>query len=157
MDSNGTTTARKTQHRVHSPACLPSARLAARKTSGRASDLPETPCANRRRRRSQIPGWAQGVKGHPRLVPKRSKESRKASNALQTGPRKANDATKSTQFALPPSFGEGPQLSPTRAVLFPAMCTPLASKLKTTRTRVNFRIVRGKINEKLLRIFRKLH
>ena len=102
MDSNGTTTARKTQHRVHSPACLPSARLAARKTSGRASDLPKTPCANRRRRRSQIPGWAQGVKGHPRLVPKRSKESRKASNALQTGPRKANDATKSDTVRAPP-------------------------------------------------------
>ena len=72
-----------------------------------ATDLAKASCANRRRHRSHILGWAQGVNGHPRLVPKGRKESRKATAAIKSGSGRRITPSNRTQFALPPLFGEG--------------------------------------------------
>ena len=100
--------------------------------SGRATDLFKASSANCRRNRSHIPGWAQGVNGHPGLVPKGQKESRKATSAIKSGTERRITPSNRTQFALPPLFGYGAKLSSTRAGPFSAMCTPSARKLKIT-------------------------
>lgn len=62
----------------------------------------QCPTPGRRRIRSQIPGWAQGVYGHPRLVPKSSKETRKAIDTFEIGHHNANDAINSDTVRAPP-------------------------------------------------------
>ena len=120
VNSNGNTTTRETQHRAHRAARLPqpaplgpplpladASSGASGEASERATHLLKAPSANRRRHRSHIPGWAQGVNRHPRLVPKAQKESRKAIDAIKSGSERRITQSDRTQFALPPLFGEG--------------------------------------------------
>ncbi len=78
---------------------------AASGASARATDLAKASCANRRRHRSHILGWAQGVNEHPRLVRKGRKESRKETAAIKSGSERRITPSNRTQFALPPLFG----------------------------------------------------